>query len=60
MSGYSYDRYVPIIFAGKPFKAGLYAGGHVVDIAPTLAFLLGIIPPSSSEGSILEKSLLLK
>ena len=60
MSGYSYDRYVPIIFSGKPFKAGLYAGGHVVDIAPTLAFLLGIIPPSSSEGSILEKSLLLK
>ena len=60
MSGYSYDRYVPMIFVGKPFKAGLYAGGFVVDIAPTLSFLMGIIPPSSSEGAILEKSLILK
>jgi predicted AlkP superfamily pyrophosphatase or phosphodiesterase len=60
LSGYSYDRYVPVIFAGKPFKAGLYAGGNVVDIAPTLSFLMGIIPPSNSEGAILEKSLLLK
>jgi predicted AlkP superfamily pyrophosphatase or phosphodiesterase len=60
MSGYSYDRYVPVIFVGKPFKSGLYAGGNVVDIAPTLSFLMGIIPPSNSEGAILEKSLQLK
>ncbi len=60
MTGYSYDRYVPIIFKGTPFKAGLYAGGHVVDIAPTLSFLMGIIPPSNSEGKILEKALILK
>lgn len=57
MSGYSYDRFVPIIFSGKPFKNGLYAGGEVVDIAPTLAFLMGIIPPTNSEGYILEKAL---
>ncbi|MFY7991720.1 MAG: alkaline phosphatase family protein [Bacteriovoracaceae bacterium] len=57
MSGYSYDRYVPVIFSGKPFKAGRYAGGEVVDIAPTLSFLMGIIPPTSSEGHILEKAL---
>jgi len=57
MSGYSYDRYVPLIFVGRPFKAGKYAGGNVVDIAPTLAFLMGIIPPTNSEGMILEKSL---
>lgn len=57
MSGYSYDRYVPIIFSGKPFKAGVYAGGEVVDIAPTLAFLMGIIPPASSEGKILKESI---
>jgi len=60
MTGYAYDRYVPLIFAGKPFKAGTYAGGEVVDIAPTLAFLLGIIPPTGSEGEILEKALQLK
>lgn len=60
MTGYAYDRYVPMIFAGKPFKSGTYAGGEVVDIAPTLAFLLGIIPPTGSEGEILEKALLLK
>jgi predicted AlkP superfamily pyrophosphatase or phosphodiesterase len=57
MSGYAYDRYVPIIFAGKPFKSGTFAGGEVVDIAPTLSFLMGIIPPTNSEGKILEKVL---
>lgn len=60
MSGYSYDRYVPMLFVGKPFKAGLYAGGEVVDIAPTLSFLMGIIPPTNSEGKVLEKALELK
>ena len=60
LSGYAYDRYVPLILVGKPFKSGLYAGGNVVDIAPTLSFLMGIIPPSNSEGAILEKSLILK
>lgn len=58
MSGYSYDRYVPIIFAGRPFKPGLYAGGEVVDIAPTLSFLMGIIPPASSEGKILKEAII--
>lgn len=58
MTGYAYDRYVPLIFAGGPFKAGTYAGGEVVDIAPTFAFLLGIIPPTGSEGKILEKALI--
>lgn len=57
MSGYSYDRYVPMIFAGKPFKTGLIPGGNIVDIAPTLSFLLGIIPPSNSEGKILSSAL---
>lgn len=58
LSGYSYDRYVPVIFTGKPFRPGLYAGGEVVDIAPTLSFLMGIIPPASSEGKILKEALL--
>lgn len=57
MSGYSYDRYVPVIFAGKPFKSGVFPGGEVVDIAPTLSFLMGIIPPASSEGKILKEAL---
>lgn len=45
----------------KEFNEGLqYAGGEVVDIAPTLSFLMGIIPPTSSEGRVLEKALNLK
>ncbi len=57
LTGHSYDRYVPMIFLGKPFRAGLYASGFVVDIAPTLSFLMGIIPPTNSEGAILDFAL---
>lgn len=57
MSGYSYDRFVPMIFTGKPFKKGRFAGGEVIDIAPTLSFLMGIIPPTSSEGKVLSEAL---
>jgi predicted AlkP superfamily pyrophosphatase or phosphodiesterase len=58
MSGYSYDRYVPLILTGRGFKPGRYAQtANIVDLAPTLSFLLGIVPPSLSEGRVLSEAL---
>jgi predicted AlkP superfamily pyrophosphatase or phosphodiesterase len=58
MTGYSYDRTVPIVFSGFGIKNGLYSTHtEVVDIAPTLAFLVGVLPPSMSEGRVLSEAL---
>ena len=58
MTLYSYDRFVPLIFWGKTFKQGTYRQiAHIVDIAPTLASTLGVIPPSQSEGRIMNEIL---
>ncbi len=55
---YSYDTHVPLIFYG----AGITAGSHTsasspADIAPTLAALLKIEPPSNQVGRILSEAL---
>ncbi|MCW5822196.1 MAG: alkaline phosphatase family protein [Cyanobacteria bacterium TGS_CYA1] len=50
-SVWSYDSYVPVIFTGAGIKPGQYfrrIGPQ--DIAPTIAALLGIKPPSGSIG----------
>jgi predicted AlkP superfamily pyrophosphatase or phosphodiesterase len=58
LSGYSYDRYVPLILTGRGLKPGRYAqSAKIVDLAPTLSFLLGIVPPSLSEGRVLSEAL---
>ncbi len=58
LTSYSYDRYVPLILTGRSFKPGRYAQtAKVIDLAPTLAFLLGIVPPSLSEGRVLSEAL---
>jgi predicted AlkP superfamily pyrophosphatase or phosphodiesterase len=57
MTGWAYDRSVPILFMGRAFKAGVYSGGGVIDIAPTLAFVMGITPPAMSEGQVLGQAL---
>lgn len=58
MTGYTYDRTVPILFSGFGIKNGLFADkAEVVDIAPTLSFLLGILPPALSEGHVLAQIL---
>lgn len=58
MTHYSYDRYVPLVFMGKTFKPGTYRQiVHVVDIAPTLASILHVIPPSQSEGRVITEIL---
>lgn len=58
VTGYSYDRLVPIVLAGPHVRPGLRAEhADIVDIAPTLAFLLGVLPPDRNEGRVLAESL---
>ncbi len=55
LTGFSYDKSVPLIFLGKGIKAGIYPQqAKVVDIAPTLSFIYGVLPPATSAGKILE------
>jgi arylsulfatase A-like enzyme len=45
------DAHVPIIFWGRGIRRGVYAGrANTVDIAPTLAALLGVAPLSLVDG----------
>ncbi len=58
MTGYNYDRLVPLILAGRNIKAGRFATDvDVVDLAPTLSFVLNILPPALSEGRVLAEAL---
>nr|AGU12008.1 Type I phosphodiesterase/nucleotide pyrophosphatase [uncultured organism] len=58
MTGYTYDRTVPILFSGFGIKNGVFGDkAEIVDIAPTLSFLVGVIPPALSEGKVLVKAL---
>ncbi|MBN8541483.1 MAG: alkaline phosphatase family protein [Deltaproteobacteria bacterium] len=58
LTGYEYDRSVPLILAGERFKAGVYAEpAEVTDLAPTLSHILGLVAPSGSDGRILHESL---
>jgi len=57
-SPYSYDTHVPIIFLGRKVAAGNYANAsNPSDIAPTLAALLKLEPPSNSTGRILTEAI---
>lgn len=58
MTGYTYDRTVPILFSGFGIKNGVFAEkAEVIDIAPTLAFILGVLPPALNEGRVLSSAL---
>ncbi|RYZ60558.1 MAG: alkaline phosphatase family protein, partial [Proteobacteria bacterium] len=58
LSGYAYDRMVPLILAGPQIKAGVYGQkAAVIDIAPTLSFFTGTTAPSGSEGRVLSEIL---
>ena len=49
------DAWVPVIFWGAPFKAGKYPErARVVDMAPTLADVLGITPLEKLDGVVLK------
>ena len=55
---WSYDRHVPLAFYGLPFQPGVYRGAcQPVDLAVTLANLLGINNPSAAVGRVLTEAL---
>lgn len=55
---YNYDAIVPLGFYGPQFRAGVFEGAvESVDLAPTLARLLGQEPPSSATGRVLAEAL---
>lgn len=57
-TGYSYDATVPIFLAGPSIKKGRFGqDARVNDIAPTISFLTGTIPPALSEGRVLSEAL---
>ncbi|HSY91697.1 MAG TPA: alkaline phosphatase family protein [Candidatus Binatus sp.] len=57
-SPYNYDTHVPLAFYGLPFQAGTYrASVEPVDLAATLASLLGINAPTHSVGHVLTEAL---
>jgi predicted AlkP superfamily pyrophosphatase or phosphodiesterase len=57
-SPWRYDTHVPIIFMGPGIPAQtVHRRVHPVDVAPTIAALVGITPPGSAQGSTLEEVL---
>lgn len=55
---YSYDARVPLCFYGPQFHAGVFeAAVEATDVAPTLARVMGIPPPSSASGRVLGEAL---
>jgi predicted AlkP superfamily pyrophosphatase or phosphodiesterase len=56
---WTYDARVPVVFMGPRWiRPGAYSlAAEPADIAPTLAFLLGVPPPSGSEGRVLREIL---
>jgi len=57
-SPYNYDTHVPLALYGIPFLPGSYrTHAEPVDLAVTLASLLGINPPSSAIGRVLTEAI---
>jgi arylsulfatase A-like enzyme len=56
LSAWRYDTHVPIIFMGPGIQPkSVQRRVHPVDVAPTIAALLGMTPPGSAQGSPLEE-----
>jgi predicted AlkP superfamily pyrophosphatase or phosphodiesterase len=57
-SPFSYDRHVPLAFYGLPFQLGTFrTHAEPVDLATTLASLLGINAPTHAVGRVLTEAL---
>src|ERR1700726_3869752 len=55
---FSYDTHVPLAFYGLAFQPGTYrTHAEPVDLAVTLASLLGINPPAQATGRVLNEAL---
>jgi arylsulfatase A-like enzyme len=57
-SPYNYDAHIPLILMGPPIRRGTYSD-HVAlnDLAPTLATLIEVDPPSASSGRVLTEAI---
>lgn len=56
MTGYSYDSTVPLILLGPEIKSGVYSSAaKVIDLAPTLSFIMGTLPPATATGRVLSE-----
>jgi arylsulfatase A-like enzyme len=54
---WNYDSHVPLILMGPGIRPGKhYRRTLVNDLAPTLAALLNVDPPSGSSGRVLEEA----
>ncbi len=49
---YRYDSEVPVILVGAGVCPGRYGVREMVDVAPTLSYLLGLTAPAGSEGEV--------
>ena len=57
-TGYSFDRMVPLVMAGWGIRHQRFAHTvEIIDIAPTLATLSGVLHPALSEGRVLHEAL---
>lgn len=57
-SPWRYDTHVPIIFAGAAIQPRtVHRLVHPADVAPTIAAILGMSPPSSAQGTPLQEVL---
>lgn len=57
-SPHDYDAVVPVLFWGTAFRPGRVPGGaRVVDMAPTLAHVLGVRPLERLDGKVLPQVL---
>lgn len=55
---YTYDTHVPVVFWGTPFASAKYDRyTETVDVAPTMAALLGCSPDGKVDGQVLEELL---
>ena len=53
-SPWRYDTYVPILFAGNGIEPQTVSRRvHTVDVAVTLATVVGTLPPSGAAGNVL-------
>ncbi len=53
---FSYDTHIPLIFMGTGIRPGQYTESIALnDVAPTLAVILAVEPPSGSSGRVLSE-----
>jgi hypothetical protein len=58
MTDYAYDMTVPLAIVGRGVEPRVYSSAAAVnDLAPTLSWLLGIVPPALNEGRVLSEAL---